>query len=834
MAPILKKHLPICLLLLAFAARAQAPFARKISSSQGFIKAHQLRETSAGQLLLAAELPGADPGSRSAGVIRFNAGGGLVQGRRMVHPANQFVSVFDARELPDGNLLLLVFIDNGGATVNGSCFLQKYTPDFQLLWSVAVSPTAGYSESRRIQMQPAPGGAFYVYWEGGQLSSTPYANILSKISASGQVLWSQGTDTPLKQMTVAANGDILLASFADLNAQFNDVSIARLTPDGQVLQAVQLPGGDFQYGLDAFPGGDVLVNWQRPDGHYFARLGSAFNVVAAWKLPLLYGNLEYDQVAVLSDSLLYVFASAQAFGQQGSVALRMSGLGAVQKAVYLSQYQEGGFGSVAPVASGGNSFVRPMVHNFFSNDVVLLRMDTALNLVTCPQPPFICEQSVPVQITQQPGSLVFHANQLPNVQKTVNWEVFTPTVLPFCYLYLPPAASFSLPDTICAGTEIRPDTLRNNNAGSFTWTLAHQGMEDYLFAQQPVFNFADLGPWTVSQKITYLHCQTDSFARQITVLPRPEVALPPDTSLCRADSLLLLATVQNALSWQWDNGLTTLARTVTASGTYVLRAGAGACTASDTMVVNLNGANAAFDAEDSLCLGDPLILQALETDPDVVHLWQVQPPPAATLPAEPEFNWLPPVATRYRIIHYTDKNGCRDTAQALLLVSPQPQVLLPPDGNLCVDSVVLVQPDTAAVAAWAWSDGFSALARTINLPGDYTLQVFNGICRAQDAIQITRSGCTERLCFLPNVFAPESAGDNAVYRLSCSSAVQSVEVLEIYDRWGSLVYRTEDNTPWDGQVRGRAGAPGVYVCKAVLRLFDGGTRVVYQDVALLR
>jgi gliding motility-associated-like protein len=819
-------------MLAAFSLTAQAPFSRKISSPLGLIKATHLQQAPNGDLLLAAEMPGNDPNIRTSGFIRLNANGGFIQARRMLITGNLFGSVLDARELPDGNLLLLLFMDNGGATVNGQCYLQKYTPTMQLIWSTAVSPVAGYSESRRVQVQLGPAGSFYVYWEGGQLSSTPYANILSKISDAGQVLWSQGTDTPIKSMVSAPNGDILLGSQGDLNAQHNDCSIARLNTDGQLIQTLLLPSGEFQYGVDVYPGGDYLVNWQRNDGHYFIRFSSNLNLLKSWRLPRLFGNLEYNQLAIASDSLVFVFASSFAFGQSGSICMRMDGDGNIEKSVFLSRYMEGGFKSVAPIPINGKGFARPMKHDFFANDQIVLQMDTALVLNTCPQPTYDCEQTAPVTIQTQPGLLEFHPYQIPTAQKNISWELFTPVVLPFCYLYVAPTAEFSLPDTICAGEEIRPDTLRNNNAGSQKWVLTHQGVSDSLLVAQPVFVFTELGEWTIRQSITYLDCKTDTFERTLIVLPKPVVALGADTSLCTEESLLITAQVQQALSWQWENQQTGLERLVTESGLYVFTAGSGACTASDSIQVIFNAASADFEAPEDLCVGEVLELNAANTLPQLNHFWELTPGFQGLTGAA--ISVQVPNPGSYTIQHITENAGCRDTVVALLQVSEMPFVQLPPDANLCTDTLVLALPDTVNVSSWFWMDQWQEFSRQIEQAGTYIFTGINGVCQVADTMEVLLSGCDETPCFLPNVFAPEMSGINARYQIFCNFNVEQVLLMEIYDRWGSLLFRSQTGADWDGQFRGQACAPGVYVCHARVRLRDGTEKDYYQDLTLLR
>ena len=63
---------------------------------------------------------------------------------------------------------------------------------------------------------------------------------------------------------------------------------------------------------------------------------------------------------------------------------------------------------------------------------------------------------------------------------------------------------------------------------------------------------------------------------------------------------------------------------------------------------------------------------------------------------------------------------------------------------------------------------------------------------------------------------------------------------EIFDRWGSLVWRAEgialgdESLGWNGQVRGQPASPGVFVWKAVVEFVDGEREAFSGDVTVVR
>jgi hypothetical protein len=70
-----------------------------------------------------------------------------------------------------------------------------------------------------------------------------------------------------------------------------------------------------------------------------------------------------------------------------------------------------------------------------------------------------------------------------------------------------------------------------------------------------------------------------------------------------------------------------------------------------------------------------------------------------------------------------------------------------------------------------------------------------------------------------------------------------IELLEIYDRWGNLVYQGKDGfsfernnqlSGWDGEFKGRQVVPGVYAWRVLALWLDGSRTNHAGDVTVLR
>ena len=64
---------------------------------------------------------------------------------------------------------------------------------------------------------------------------------------------------------------------------------------------------------------------------------------------------------------------------------------------------------------------------------------------------------------------------------------------------------------------------------------------------------------------------------------------------------------------------------------------------------------------------------------------------------------------------------------------------------------------------------------------------------------------------MPNTFTPNSDGLNDMLR-AITVGIKSLKYLRIYDRWGKIVFYTENSAiGWDGRVKGIPSAAGTYV-----------------------
>ena len=152
----------------------------------------------------------------------------------------------------------------------------------------------------------------------------------------------------------------------------------------------------------------------------------------------------------------------------------------------------------------------------------------------------------------------------------------------------------------------------------------------------------------------------------------------------------------------------------------------------------------------------------------------------------------------------------RDTFQVEVM-EEVPDFELGDSLNLCVndqDITGRLEPSTA-LPNYEWSTSAESSWISVSAPGLYWLRSSNFCGEKSDSITVM--GCPSRI-YMPNVFSPNGDGENDVFNVYGRNI--GALTLQIFDRWGSLVYRETGNEfleGWDGSFRGSPSSAGVYI-----------------------
>ncbi|MCC7246412.1 MAG: gliding motility-associated C-terminal domain-containing protein [Saprospiraceae bacterium] len=160
------------------------------------------------------------------------------------------------------------------------------------------------------------------------------------------------------------------------------------------------------------------------------------------------------------------------------------------------------------------------------------------------------------------------------------------------------------------------------------------------------------------------------------------------------------------------------------------------------------------------------------------------------------------------------------------------------DSTLCNGEIYSVPlPSGISIQRWKWSDGSSKTTLNIQEPGIYGLEIETQNCTFADSLEARYWSCDECPAYAPNVFSPNDDGKNDGWRLYHTCFPDNYQ-LEVYDRWGSLVFITNDpEKNWYGFARSRNADAGVFGWQARWTAeYYGKPREYYMkgDVTLVR
>ncbi len=94
--------------------------------------------------------------------------------------------------------------------------------------------------------------------------------------------------------------------------------------------------------------------------------------------------------------------------------------------------------------------------------------------------------------------------------------------------------------------------------------------------------------------------------------------------------------------------------------------------------------------------------------------------------------------------------------------------------------------------------------------------------------------------FIPNAFSPNNDGNNDAFTIFGGADLAAVKNLQIFNRWGNLVFQQQDIMPndatagWDGQFKGKPAPTGVYVYITHVQMDDGIERQFSGSFVLVR
>jgi hypothetical protein len=495
-----------------------------------------------------------------------------------------------------------------------------------------------------------------------------------------------------------------------------------------------------------------------------------------------------------------------------------------------SQFKDFSLGDFQVFIKSNKAFLAMTGNSLKQNDddLVYVSMPLLKEDRMCPGGEW-CVQTYDAEIFIRSGVVVSQEFRLLVSTDRPVWRSLTGTSVAFCDdnpEKVGVEAFFNIRDTVCTGLPVEIQDLRNGGAVSVIWELEGSIGSNTSALNPGAFRYLLPGKYILRQT-AFGVCSQDVYETELIVLQQPSVTLPGDTLLCSDSVFTVLPDFSSEFSGTW-NDQPGSERVISQSGLYYFSvSNEDVCVQTDSFRVDFFRDSLSLSGLSVLCEG-PFTLTNPLSIPFLEYSWSVDPPVLPDLEAVDllYFDFLP--ADNYQISYSLLSDDCPLTASFEVVVLEAPKITPIPDQRLGKGSVFLQPQVSGDFSKVQWSDFSEQLSRNIENPGAYSLTVSN-------------EGCSDSIIFIvypaysifaPTAFRPEGSF-NPLFRIYTNDEIQ-VDDLEIFDRWGNLLIKVDNQYGWDGTVKGYECLPGVFIYKAVGRTVEGLVVPLEGEVTLLR
>lgn len=220
---------------------------------------------------------------------------------------------------------------------------------------------------------------------------------------------------------------------------------------------------------------------------------------------------------------------------------------------------------------------------------------------------------------------------------------------------------------------------------------------------------------------------------------------------------------------------------------------------------------------------------------------------------ENPYNLIARKAGTYQITFFEDRyctgisNGSVTVEEQT--ISVQPTITQPTCPNVSDGSILLNIQSANEPLSVEWFPSVNDVFNPTELgEGIYSLVIIDSeMCRFTESINLQSPNGMSETClklniFIPNSFSPNNDGinDRFLIYLDSEPSIVQLDELNIYDRWGNLVFQTQNlatdiqDVGFDGTFRQQDIQASVLTYVMVLQMNDNSNRVVSGDLTLLR
>jgi gliding motility-associated-like protein len=307
-----------------------------------------------------------------------------------------------------------------------------------------------------------------------------------------------------------------------------------------------------------------------------------------------------------------------------------------------------------------------------------------------------------------------------------------------------------------------------------------------------------------------------SDSTQVTVSQIPKIVLPKDTTFCGPGSLSYTSALP--VTYTWSSGVQSPTAGIPASGLYWLQLDNQGCMARDSVQATVIPLPVSMLKDTGICFSGPYVLDA--GNPGDTYQWQdgsTAETYTVTQPGE------------YSVT--VNNLGCSLTETARIIAVGVPDFSLGGNQSICPGESIELRPGVDTLN-FSWQNGSEDSVLIVSAPGTYFVTGSNSCGSHTDSVVVAEGVC---VVHVPSAFTPNGDGKNDLFKVLGLEVVDEFN-LQIFNRWGQEVFKTEDTEQgWDGTVGGKNQPVGVYMYTVHFRYrLTGKSYSLNGTVALIR
>ncbi len=352
---------------------------------------------------------------------------------------------------------------------------------------------------------------------------------------------------------------------------------------------------------------------------------------------------------------------------------------------------------------------------------------------------------------------------------------------------------------------------------TFSWT----GPQGFI-TSNPSFsitNFSTVDQGNYCVTVTVAGCTSTPQCQNVTLASAPNIDIASSSNgmvICDQGTAVLSASGGVSYTWTGPNSYTGSGNSITIqpftsanSGNYVVTGtGSNGCTNTDTIeVTSVNNPTIILTSESGsniFCNGGSASLTAAGA---TTYTW--------TAPDNTTYSGttitIPNVTTTnsgWYLVTGTDANNCSSTDSIhLILATPTADATVGNGGVICPGTSVNFYSSEGISYNWTGPQGYITSDQGFVLTGAklenagwyYVTVTDSNHCTVTDSTHLTIEANPDCL-IIPDLITPDNDKLNDVWYIKGLEAFPNVSV-EIYNRWGNLIYKTDDyKNDWGGEV----------------------------------